>query len=320
MQIELAHPEVDIQELCKVFPEKFIPIFFSLLQKDLARLQAHETSTDRVKEAAQRIANGEVIVVDFGCVVGYVCDGSNKPAREKIIDLKNMQGATHTFALITTPDLFPTYLDKDPIPQSFLDHANAGTLPQGIHYRLPSTPDVPDQCYSTDGTQKIIQMAIFGTSASPEIASLIRMLNDEYRIHFVIATSANIHGQTEVDIYGKGASIASEHKLLFLDPVHSDHKSDTIPGSFPGIHVAGKKDASWEESLQLFRPGHHLPEQIDILCGFPVPREEPLAASRFPKTPQELPVEIVQAIMSTPARLRLQLLAAYMHFTHGQSL
>jgi len=83
-----------------------------------------------------------------------------------------------------------------------------------------------------------------------------------------------------------------------------------IAGSFPGIHV-DEKDLSLEETLILFRQGHHNMDHVRQIFGFGEMRmAEKVDPPRF-AYPEQADPEILEEILRLPHRLRLPVLQAY---------
>lgn len=292
-------------EIVTLFPKPIQTAVEEILRRDLLRMEQLRERLQEIDTIADRIASGEVVVVDFGPVVGYVCDGSNAKAKQKIGTLKHME--SHLFALITTPELFPSFIDQEKAPSSFVEKARNEELPEAIHYRVatPLSDSLPQDCRSLEHGIPFIQIALFGEDASPELAYLIQTLDEKYGIRYVIATSANIHGETELSIYKKGQALAERNNLSFLNAGPAVD-IDVIAGSFAGVHVS-------TEEIRLFRPGHHHPRHIELLFAVDaISTTTDMNAPRF-SYPEGLDEHILAAIFSLPARLRLQLLYAYVH-------
>lgn len=315
--LETTTKEIDLPLWSIETQEKIDQIFL----RDHERLERLVENRPTIEALAANISNDGVIVVDFGPVVGYLCNGASETAIDKINAYKQME--SHTFALVTTPSLFPRFVDREHSPSEFYARAQNQTLPEGIHFRVRTSETihydedtivpVPSDCFSkatVDGRDvPIIQIALFGDDASPELAYLIQTLWHTHHVPFVIATSANIHGNSELSVYRKGQELATMHGLPFLN-AGPDAKLDEIAGSYGGIHVQPTSSSeSFFKVVSLFRHGHFDTSHIRHLLDVPtIVIDENISPPRFAYP--HLENAVLEWVFKQPARLRLQLLHA----------
>lgn len=252
---------------------------------------------------AREISDGAVYVIDFGNVVGYVCNGSDTEAQQKIRTLKQIEDPKkHPFPLITSSEGFAAIIDAAATPKDFSEHVKNHTLPQGVHFRIKALDfltdqfgtrsSIPEYCYSNDHRGKVVQIVIFG-SMFPKAAYLIGELRS-LGVDYIVATSANLHNQPETQNYRKGQQLAQSQDLPFYDATIS---SDLpyLNGSYPGIDVT-------KDGITLFRPGHFLESDLDILFQSSLPHASDMRESRYHSVP--LPAWLVRVIFSLPPSIQ----------------
>ncbi len=234
-----------------------------------------------IRQIAKEIAEGKVVVIEFGSVVGYVCDGENTQAQQQIRELKGITNeAEHPFPLITSSNGFNKIIDLERTPSEFKAAAEKFNLPQGIHYRVKAKEvieaqkevvNLPKNCFSKDERGSVVQIIIF-EDMLPKIQYLVEELSS-LGVYYVVATSANQHGEPETTNYRLGKQLADEKKLTFFDGT-LDSSLEYLPGSYPGLDV-------YPEKVVLFRPGHFHPEHIDTLMGRDIQRADKMKPPRY---------------------------------------
>ncbi|HSW89945.1 MAG TPA: hypothetical protein VLH19_03675 [Patescibacteria group bacterium] len=275
---------------------------------DRQRLQTFEKKKAAIEIAANKIAagkNSEIVIVDFGPVVGFVFDPRQQKLVDKVDALKH-RATSHDqpLALITRPEYLSKLVNHKDIPVWLDKLIQDMSLPQAVHYRLSADgKELPETVWSKgkNGT-KMIQVALFGEDASPELSYLLTLLWKK-GIHFVAATSANVHGVSETEIYRRGKTIADVQGFFYLDAAPLGHE---IAGSFPGIEIDSEV-----EGFVLFREGHlHELHIRQVFAGYSLRRDDKAKASTYPYSADLLERELTTAIALLPHRIRLQVLFA----------
>lgn len=236
---------------------------------------------EQIETHVKYVKEGGVLVVHFGTVLGYVCDATSQKAKDAIRDYKELNpNDPHTFALITIQELFQKIVRTPLVPPHLLKLIENGSVPEGIHFRIPAAEGIeivtgeqsvhvplPADCFSVpqtlpDGTQNteaipFIQPVIFDQTFTKLSYFLARLA--EKGSPYIVATSANIHGISELETLKAGKSIARKNKLPFFD-VRKNPRRGLPHGSYPGIEAYSPELG--DPVLQGFRHGHSHPDHL----------------------------------------------------------